>query len=566
MSSAADLNARIVEQGNRVRKLKQDKAPQEDVQNEVLSLKALKAELAKLTGVEDKKGGAGAAKKAVKFTLKTAKGTKDWHPTDMFLRQAIFRKITDVFELHGGVTIDTPVFELKEILAGKYGEDSKLIYDLQDQGGELCSLRYDLTVPFARFLAMNGSQYPSIKRYHIAKVYRRDQPVMTKGRMREFYQCDFDIAGVYDPMLPDAEVLAIGCEVLEALDIGEFTIKLNHRKILDGIFAVCGVPADKIRTISSAVDKLDKMAWVDVKKEMTNEKGLDPEVADRIGEYVKLKGGPELVEQLKQDSRLTANRTAVEGLNDMQLLYKYLDIYGVTKRISFDLSLARGLDYYTGVIYEAVTEGSAPPAPVAPSPDAVPTAAQQQKNQADVKGKKPALNPDEEAEVDESTVGVGSIAAGGRYDDLVGMFAGDKGAAGKIPCVGISFGVERLFSLLLKKAQAKGDQAGRAKATEVFVMSLGDGLLEERMKVAKELWAAGIKAEFMYKAKPKLPKQFEVIDKDRIPYAVQVSPGELAKGTIRVKPQVGKEQGSGNDIEMKREELIPWLLEKLGRK
>jgi len=185
---------------------------------------------------------------------------------------------------------------------------------------------------------MNGSQYPNIKRYHIAKVYRRDQPVMTKGRMREFYQCvrpapeplsttrareadprrlarpqDFDIAGVYDPMLPDAEVLAIGCEVLEALDIGEFTIKvrsfpsaslsfqssltfspsrpqLNHRKILDGLFAVCGVPNDKIRTISSAVDKLDKMAWADVKKEMTEEKGLDGEVADRIGEYVKLKG------------------------------------------------------------------------------------------------------------------------------------------------------------------------------------------------------------------------------------------------------------------------------------
>lgn len=132
----------------------------------------------------------------------------------MLLRQSIFRKITDVFELHGGVTIDTPVFELKEILSGKYGEDSKLIYDLQDQGGEICSLRYDLTVragarcgegdgrrwelmrvvslaqvPFARFLAMNGSQYPNIKRYHIAKVYRRDQPAMSKGRMREFYQC-----------------------------------------------------------------------------------------------------------------------------------------------------------------------------------------------------------------------------------------------------------------------------------------------------------------------------------------------------------------------------------------
>lgn len=150
------------------------------------------------------------------------------------------------------------VFELREVLTGKYGEDSKLIYDLADQGGEICSLRYDLTVPFARWLAMNPS-IQSIKRYHIAKVYRRDQPAMTKGRMREFYQCDFDIAGVYDPMLPDAEILRITTEVLDGLNLGSYTIKINHRQILDGLFQICGVPTDKIRTISSAVDKLDKV-------------------------------------------------------------------------------------------------------------------------------------------------------------------------------------------------------------------------------------------------------------------------------------------------------------------
>jgi len=197
---------------------------------------------------------------------------------DMVIRDKIFSTITDVFKRHGAVTIDTlvvrsvqrttypnadttpsPVFELREILAGKYGEDSKLIYDLKDQGGEICSLRYDLTVPFARWLAMNNIQ--TIKRYHIAKVYRRDQPAMTKGRMREFYQCDFDIAGIYDPMLPDAEIIRIVCEIFEGLGWqGKYTIKINHRKILDGIFAVCGVPADKTRAISSAVDKLDKVS------------------------------------------------------------------------------------------------------------------------------------------------------------------------------------------------------------------------------------------------------------------------------------------------------------------
>ena len=133
------------------------------------------------------------SKKQDQFLLKTPKGTKDWADKDMVIREAIFGTLTSLFKRHGGVTIDTPVFELREILTGKYGEDSKLIYNLEDQGGELTSLRYDLTVPFARFVACNSIS--SIKRYHIAKVYRRDQPAMTKGRMREFYQCDFDVAG-----------------------------------------------------------------------------------------------------------------------------------------------------------------------------------------------------------------------------------------------------------------------------------------------------------------------------------------------------------------------------------
>ena len=126
--------------------------------------------------------------------LKTPKGTRDYGPFEMAIRQKVFAKVTQVFQRHGAVTIDTPVFELREVLMGKYGEDSKLIYDLADQGGEICSLRYDLTVPFARYLAMN-KDVKSMKRYHIAKVYRRDQPALTKGRYREFYQCDFDIAG-----------------------------------------------------------------------------------------------------------------------------------------------------------------------------------------------------------------------------------------------------------------------------------------------------------------------------------------------------------------------------------
>ena len=216
------------------------------------------------------------------------------------------------------------------------------MYDLGDQGGEICSLRYDLTVPFARWLAMNNVQ--QIKRYHLAKVYRRDQPAIARGRYREFHQCDFDIAGVYDPMIPDAEILRIIVEVFEALDLG-ITIKLNHRKILDGMFAVAGVPAEKTRTISSAVDKLDKMAWPEVKKEMVEEKGLAEEVADRIGEYVLNKGTvSQMVEYIRGNEQLIANETVKAGVDDMALLGTYLDAMEVSDKITFDLSLARGLD------------------------------------------------------------------------------------------------------------------------------------------------------------------------------------------------------------------------------
>jgi histidyl-tRNA synthetase len=426
--------------------------------------------------------------------------------------------------------IPRPVFELKEILAGKYGEDSKLIYDLADQGGEICSLRYDLTVPFARWLAMN-SQIQNIKRYHIAKVYRRDQPAMNKGRMREFYQCDFDIAGAYDSMLPDAEIMRITCEIFEALGWkGRYTIKLNHRKILDGIFEVCGVPTDKIRPISSAVDKLDKSPWAEVRREMTEEKGLDGEVADKIGEYVVLKGGKDLLEKLRSDETLVANESAKQGLEDVKLLFEYLEAFEVLDRISFDMSLARGLDYYTGVIYEVVTEGSAPQSTEG-----------QKLQQAGKKGKKVAEGDEDRS--NDPTVGVGSVAAGGRYDNLVGMFSGKA----QVPCVGISFGVERIFSITKQRIAADAQAAAiRSNEVDVFVMAFGgkgfDGLLTQRMQIARRLWDAGIKAEFSWKVKPKLPQQFKAAEVNGVPFAVIIGEGELAAGQCKIK-EMGLPEG-----------------------
>ncbi|CAH8315142.1 unnamed protein product [Eruca vesicaria subsp. sativa] len=287
---------------------------------------------------------------------KLPKGTRDFSQEKMIIREKAFSIIQNVFKKHGATALDTPVFELRETLMGKYGEDSKLIYDIADQGGELCSLRYDLTVPFARYCAMNG--ITSFKKYQIAKVYRRDNP--SHGRYREFYQCDFDIAGLFEPMGPDFEVVKILTELLDKLEIGDYRVKLNHRKLLDGMLEICGVPAEKFRTICSSIDKLDKQSFEQVKKEMVEEKGLPSEVADRIRSFVDMKGAPmELLSKLREEgSEFLGNKSAKEALDELGIMFEALERSKCSQRVVFDLSLARGLDYYTGVIFEAVCIGA----------------------------------------------------------------------------------------------------------------------------------------------------------------------------------------------------------------
>ncbi|CAD5116130.1 DgyrCDS5054 [Dimorphilus gyrociliatus] len=503
-----DLEKRITEQGNLVRKLKGEKAPIEQINEEVQKLLKLKSELQEREGPK-------------KFVLKTGKGTRDYSPKDMALREKVFQVIVSTFKRHGAETIDTPVFELKDTLTGKYGEDSKLIYDLADQGGEILSLRYDLTVPFARYVAMN--KIDNIKRYHIAKVYRRDNPAMTRGRYREFYQCDFDIAGQFDPMVPDAECLRIVHEILGGLDVGPYIVKVNHRKILDGIFATCGVPEDKFRPICSAVDKLDKTFWEDVRLEMVEEKGLDPQVADLIGEYVSLKGGADLISKLEADERLMGDKRTVEGLKDMKLLLKYCQLFGMEDRVSFDLSLARGLDYYTGVIYEAVLLGT-------------------------------KVNESSDSEV----VGVGSVCGGGRYDNLVGMFAAKQKT---VPCVGLSIGVERIFSIL--EAKAKREKLSvRTTETEVFVAAAQKNLLDQRMELCTLLWDADIKTEQSYKKNPKLLNQFQYCEENGIPLCVIIGQSELEQKIVKLRNVSTREERAvprENMIEEIRKELSTCL-------
>ncbi|XP_008689722.1 histidine--tRNA ligase, mitochondrial [Ursus maritimus] len=448
------------------------------------------------------------------FIIKTPKGTRDLSPQQMVVREKILDMVIGCFKRHGAKRLDTPAFELKEMLTEKYGEDSGLIYDLKDQGGELLSLRYDLTVPFARYLAMN--KVKKMKRYHVGKVWRRESPTIVQGRYREFCQCDFDIAGQFDPMIPDAECLKIMCEILSGLQLGDFLIKVNDRRILDGMLAVCGVPESKFHAICSSIDKLDKISWNDVRHEMVAKKGLAPEVADRIGDYIQCHGGVSLVEEMFQDSRLSQNKQAIEGLGDLKLLFEYLTLFGIAEKISFDLSLARGLDYYTGVIYEAVL---------------LQTPAQA-----------------------EESLNVGSVAAGGRYDGLVGMFD-PKGH--KVPCVGLSIGVERIFAIVEQRMKTSGQKI-RTTETQVFVATPQKNFLHERLKLISELWDAGIKAELLYKNNPKLLTQLHYCEHTGIPLAVIIGEQELKEGVIKLRSVASREE-----VAIKRENLVAEIQKRL---
>ncbi|KAH1166572.1 histidine--tRNA ligase, cytoplasmic-like isoform X1 [Mauremys mutica] len=477
--------------------------PQNQVAEGVVKLQQPKAQLGTDEGKKN-------------FILKTPKGTRDYSPKQMAIREKVFNTIISCFKRHGAEVIDTPVFELKETLMGKYGEDSKLIYDLKDQGGELLSLRYDLTVPFARYLAMN--KITNIKRYHIAKVYRRDNPAMTRGRYREFYQCDFDIAGHFDPMIPDAECLKIVHEILSMLQLGDFLIKINDRRILNGMFAVCGIPDSLFHSTCSTVDKLNKATWEDVKNEMVGEKGLLPEAADRIGEYVRLHaGGLGLIEQLLQDPKLSQNKLAREGLGDMKLLFEYLTLFGIADKISFDLSLARGLDYYTGVIYEAIL-----------------------------------LQPQNARR--EEPVNMGSVAGGGRYDELVGMFD-PKGR--KVPCVGVSIGIERIFSIMEQEVEASKEKI-RTTETQVLVATPQKNFLDVRLNLISELWDSGIKAEMLYKKNPKLLNQLQYCEDTGIPLAAIIGEQELKDGVVKLRVVASREE-----VDIPREKLAEEIRRRL---
>jgi len=443
-----------------------------------------------------------------KAKIQPLKGFRDFLPGEQKARQKVFGKIRAVFERYGFLPMSTPVLEYKEILAGKYGEEGdKLMYEFVDRGGREVAMRYDLTVPLARFIAQYKNELAMpFKRYQIDPVWRADKP--QKGRWREFYQCDVDVAGS-SSITADAEVIACLDAAMADLGIKDRVIRINNRKLLSGIMKEAGVEEKKAGAVIRILDKLERDGEQAVRGYLAGE-GIQTETAD------KLFG---LINQDLQDAKdLLSKFEGIDGAGELAELLEILLLMGV-KNYQADMTLARGIDYYTGTIFEIVL------------PDA----------------------PD-----------FGSVAGGGRYDNLLGMFltspnpssrGGEKGEVPsrggekrEVPAVGGSIGIDRLLSALEELELIKYDLV-----FDVLVANLDESLSSRYLEIAKKLREAGIKTDLYYES-DKLEKQLKYADKKNIDYAVLVGTDEEAAGEAAV-----KNMKTGTQEKVKQSKLAEYL-------
>ena len=434
-------------------------------------------------------------------------GTRDFSSQTIYKRNYIFVTIRNVFEKYGFEPLETPAMENLETLTGKYGEEGdKLIFKILNNGLDNAAkheqvkadvdkilkgknsktfteraLRYDLTIPFARYVAMHYGQLTMpYKRYQMQPVWRADRP--QKGRYREFYQCDADVVGSYS-LINDAELAEIYLEVFKKLGI-EIDLKINNRKILSALAILCG-GADKMMSITISIDKLDKIGLGKVKEEL-EKNGLGPKQIKIIEDYLLIKGNNK--EKLSGLKTLFANiEEGIQGIEELEFILDFTQNTHTDTKIEIDLTLARGLNYYTGIIYE-------------------------------VKAK---------------NVEMGSIGGGGRYDDLTGLF----GVPG-IPGVGISFGVDRIFDVmeelqLFPKKMQKG-------VTALF-FNMGNTECKSAFKKMQELRSTGISCE-LYHEPAKMEKQFKYAAKKNITYAVIIGSKEIDEQKCIVKDLDKNEQ------------------------
>lgn len=440
------------------------------------------------------------------MAIKTSipKGTRDFTPQETTKREYIFQTIKNVYKKYGFVPIETPAMENLSTLMGKYGEEGdRLIFKILNSGdfmakippavpkeessakfaSMICkkALRYDLTVPFARYVVQHRNEliFP-FKRYQIQPVWRADNP--QKGRYREFYQCDADVIGS-DSLLNESELVQIIDEVFDNFNLA-VEIKINNRKILSGIAEVIG-EEDKLNDITVAIDKIEKIGLDKVIDEL-KAKGLTETSISELKPILLLGGSnDEKVFELKE--LLKGSITGTDGINEIIELLEYVKTLEIGTPVTFDLTLARGLDYYTGTIFEVVAKDSK----------------------------------------------MGSICGGGRYDDLTGIF-GLKDVSG----VGISFGAERIYDVLLEKSLFPGKI--QANSTLLFT-NFGEEEARYCLKLLKKLRNMGISAE-LYPDNAKMKKQMNYADKKNIPYVAIIGPDEMQSGVITVKNMKTGEQ------------------------
>lgn len=439
------------------------------------------------------------------------KGTRDFGPAEMQGRNYIFSVVRSVFSKYGYQCIETPSIENLSTLLGKYGDEGdKLLFKILNSGDAFASinpeeyknsnalslkvcekgLRYDLTVPFARFVVQHQSEigFP-FKRYQIQPVWRADRP--QKGRYREFYQCDVDVIGSKS-LLNELELVQIVDQVFGKMGV-RVCIKINNRKILAGLAEVCGAP-DKLVDITVAIDKIDKIG-LDAVKEELSEKGLTPEAIAVIEPVLLLSGSNE--EKIeKMASLLESSQVGMKGVEEIRTLFALISNADIKQQVEIDLSLARGLNYYTGAIFEVK-----------------------------------ALD-----------FQIGSICGGGRYDDLTGIF-GLPGMSG----VGISFGADRIFDVLTGLNLFPAESGEGAK---ILFTNMGDKEVSYALPIAAALRAEGIACE-VYPDNKKLKNQFEYADRKRIPYLAIVGDSEVSEGTVTIKNLATGEQRKVQSSEVK---------------
>jgi len=407
------------------------------------------------------------------------KGFRDYLPEEMSARKDMIAKVTRIFSLFGFSPVDTPALEYSEVLLGKYGTDSeKLLYRFEDNGGRDICLRYDLTVPLARFIAEHRDLPRPFKRYQIAPVWRAEKP--GRGRFREFYQCDADIVGS-DSLIADAELIALDNACISALGVDNFRISVNHRSILSGLAKVAGVEKKDEALFFRTLDKLESQGKDRVAELLADEVSMSADAVAGVFKVVEACGAnEEILATLK--SSFADVPAGLEGVQALETVLDYAARMGVpAERVAVDISIARGLDYYTGTVFET--------------------------RLLDLPG-------------------FGSVMSGGRYDELIGSFTGQD-----TPAVGISVGLDRLFAGLKELKLIEG----RGTETKVYVAALSESTKDVALSLLASLRAAGVSAEIAYQTNAKVNKHLKTTIKREIPIMVLIGDDELANGKITIK-------------------------------